>query len=81
MLDEISISIHSRTLDENFQTKSFIKRTCRGDDANKGGSNSYLSLMKGRTKGTSHQLQAPLHDQPWNEIKCTWLYESICVEF
>ena len=38
-LDEISTSIHSQILDETFQTKSFIKKTCEGDDAN-GGSTS-----------------------------------------
>ena len=46
-----------------------------------GGSNSYLFLLKGRTKGTSHQLQAPLDDQPWNKMKFNWLYESIYVGF
>ena len=33
-----------------------------------------------RTKGTSNQLQAPLDDQPWNEMKFNRLYES-CVAF
>ena len=36
MLDEISTSIHSQILDEISQTKSFIKRTYGGDDANRG---------------------------------------------
>ena len=36
MLDEISTSIHSWISDEIFQTKSFIKKACGGDDANQG---------------------------------------------
>jgi hypothetical protein len=32
-LDEISTSIHSQILDEKFQTKSFMTRTCEGGDA------------------------------------------------
>jgi hypothetical protein len=36
MLDEISTSIFSQSLDENFQSKSFIKRTCKRDDASMG---------------------------------------------
>jgi hypothetical protein len=36
MLDEISTSIFSQSLDENFQSKSFIKRTCKRDDASRG---------------------------------------------
>ena len=35
-LDEIPTFIHSHILDEDFQTKSFIKMTCKGDDANMG---------------------------------------------
>jgi hypothetical protein len=31
-LDEVSISIFLQSSDEHFQTKSFIKRTCKGDD-------------------------------------------------
>ena len=68
-------------LNDIFQTKSFIKRTCGGDDANGGVSNSYIFLLKGKTKGTSHQLQALFDDQPWNEMKLSRLYESICVGF
>ena len=55
-----------------FQTKSFIKMTCGGD-----GSNSYLFLLKGTTKGISHELQAPFDDRHWNEMKFNQLYESI----
>ena len=46
-----------------------------------GGENSYLLLWKGRTKGASHQLQAPFDDQPWNETNFERLYESIWVRF
>ena len=31
--------------------------------------NSYLFLLKGKIKITSHQFQVPLDDQPWNGIK------------
>ena len=34
-----------------------------------GGGVSYSFLLKGKIKGTSHQLQAPFDDQPWNEMK------------
>ena len=46
-----------------------------------GGVNSYLFLLKGRTKGTSHRLQALLDYKPWNEMKFNRSYESICIRF
>lgn len=45
----------------------------------RGVQNSYLFPLKGRTKGTSHQLQAPLDDQFWNEVKFNQLYKSLYV--
>ena len=43
--------------------------------------NSYLFLLKGKTKGMSHQLQVPLDDQLWNEVKFNQLYKSLYVGF
>ena len=76
-----------------FETKSFIKRTCGGDDANGGVQTPTSTFWKAIprvltdkdltevTKGTNHQLQAPFAEHPWNEMKVNWLYESICVGF
>ena len=41
------------------------------------GTHPYLFLLKGRTKGTSDQLQVPFDDQPWNEMQFNRLYEGI----
>ena len=46
-----------------------------------GGFDSYLFLLKRKTKGTSHQLQDSFDDQPWKKMKFNQLYESICVGF
>ena len=46
-----------------------LKRACGRDEANGWNrTKSYLFIPKGRAKGTSHQLQAPFDDQPWNEL-------------
>ena len=80
-LDEISTSICSQSLDETFQSKFFIKKDLLRGWCQQRGSNPYIFVLKGRTKSTSHQLQAPFDDQSWNEMKFNQLYESTCVGF
>ena len=63
MLDEVLISMHSWILDENIQTKSFVEEMM---PTSGGGSNSYLFLLKGRTKCTRHrELREPSGKLHW----------------
>ena len=68
----------------DFQTKSFIKRTCGGDDANAGGgaeggqtptSSSWKIDSRVLTINSKPLLMTNL------EMKLNQLYESICMKF
>jgi hypothetical protein len=64
MLDEISTSVHSRSLDETFQMKFRFKGREEEMMLAWGVRTPTSSLWKVKTKGVGHQLQAPFEDQP-----------------